>query len=165
MKADLEKSRVPQQKFTEQGDQAKRGTSPGASRSASKREIDGLKRFGVLIVDDENELRDAIVFDFKRKGFTVYSAENGIKAIELIKSNKIDLVISDIQMPECDGLALLERIRSIVTREPPSVIFITGFTDVTVEKCLARGAVKVFGKPFDRKELMKCALTTIGVNS
>lgn len=165
MKAESEKSRVPRQKFTEPDDQAKKGTRPGASSSTSKREVDGLKMFGVLIVDDERDLREALVFDFKRKGFTVYSAENGIKAIEIIKNHKIDLVISDIRMSECDGLALLERIRSTTDGNPPSVIFITGFTDVTVDECLIRGAVKVFSKPYDRKELMKCALATIGVNS
>lgn len=164
MKSDLEKSHGPRQNFTEQGDQVKKDTRPGVSSSTSKLEVGGLSSFGILIVDDEAELRDAIVFDFKRKGFTVYSAENGIKAIEILKNHKIDLVISDIRMPECDGLALLERIRSTTDGKPPSLIFITGFTDVTVDECLVRGAVMVFSKPYDRKELMKCALATIGVS-
>jgi CheY-like chemotaxis protein len=115
--------------------------------------MDDYKKYVLLIVDDEETLRNAIMFDFTRKGFTVLSAENGTKAIELVKSNRIHVVISDIRMPGGDGITLLEQIRAI---DPniPNVILVTGFAEVSEAECLAKGAKKVFQKPFDRKALM-----------
>src|SRR4051794_4953181 len=115
--------------------------------------MEDLKKYKILVVDDEEGIRDAIVFDFKRKGFTVMSAENGIKAFEIVKATKIHLVISDMRMPGGDGMSLLEEIRKY-DPQIPTVIFITGFADVTEAECLAKGARKVLAKPFDRKVLM-----------
>ncbi len=117
----------------------------------------------LLIVDDESDLRSAIVFDFKRKGFSVLSAENGTKAFELIQTNRIDLVISDVRMPSGDGLFLLEKIQSLPVKIP--LIFITGFSDVTEVECISRGAIKVFSKPFDRKLLMKSVLNVLALET
>lgn len=44
-------------------------------------------------------MRSAIVFDFKRKGFNVFDAENGRKAFDIVKDNKIDVVLTDVRMP------------------------------------------------------------------
>ena len=119
-----------------------------------------FKQYTILIVDDEETLRDTMVFDFKRKGFTVLSAENGVAAFELVKVNKVHLVISDMRMPGGDGMSLLEQIR---THYPgiPNVIFITGFADVTEEAAIAKGAKKVLSKPFDRKVLMNSVLEAL----
>lgn len=121
-----------------------------------------LKNYTLLIVDDEEILRNAMVFDFKRKGFTVVSAENGHTAFEIVKSQKIHLVISDMRMPGGDGMSLLESIRAY---DPsiPAVIFITGFVNVTEEEALAKGAHKVLSKPFDRKVLMSSVLSALGI--
>lgn len=121
-----------------------------------------LKKFTLLIVDDEEALRNSIIFDFKRKGFTILSASNGTEAFELVKNNNIHLVISDIRMPCGDGISLLEKIREY-NPDIPTVIFITGFTDSTEEECLAKGALKVFSKPYDRKALMNLVLETLGL--
>lgn len=119
-------------------------------------------KFNLLIVDDEELLRDTIVFDFKRKGFTVHSADCGSKAIELVKSHPIDLVISDMRMPGGDGMSLLKQIRERHA-SVPVVIFITGFADVSEADCLAKGAHRVVQKPFDRKVLMNSVLDALGL--
>ena len=126
--------------------------------------MEDLRKYTLLVVDDEEILRNLIVFDFERKGFNVLSAENGIQAFELVKANKIDLVISDLRMPEGDGMRLLDNIQES-GRAIPSVIFITGFADVTEAECLAKGAKKVFSKPFDRKVLMSSVLEVLGLSS
>ena len=115
------------------------------------------KQFTLLIVDDDETLRNTIAFDFKRKGFTVLSAENGNAAFEIVKKNKIHLIVSDMRMPGGDGMSLLESIRNIDSAIP-QVILVTGFADVTEEQAIAKGARKVLTKPFDRKVLMNCAL-------
>ena len=119
-----------------------------------------LKNYTLLIVDDEDVLRDTIVFDFKRKGFTVLSANCGSVALELVKSNKIDLIVSDMRMPGGDGLTLLEQARACHP-ELPVLIFITGFADVTEAECLAKGALSVVPKPFDRKLLMNSVIKAL----
>lgn len=121
-----------------------------------------FKKYTLLIVDDEDTLRKTIVFDFKRKGFTVLDADNGVKAFELVKQNKVHLVVSDMRMPGGDGMTLLENIRAY---DPaiPTVIFVTGFADVTEEQAIAKGARKVLSKPFDRKVLMNSVMESLGI--
>jgi DNA-binding NtrC family response regulator len=121
-----------------------------------------LKEYTILIVDDEEDLRDSMVFDFKRKGFTVLTAENGVKAFELIKNNTIHFVISDMRMPGGDGMDLLEKIRA---KDPklPFVILVTGYADATEAECLAKGALKVIVKPYDRKILMSSVLEALKI--
>jgi len=116
-------------------------------------------RFTILVVDDEEPLREAIAFDFKRKGFQVITAEDGTKGLEQIKAHKVDLVLSDVRMPNGDGMFLLDQIQKLERKVP--LIFITGFTDHGEAECLARGAIRVISKPFDRKFLMKCALEAL----
>lgn len=108
----------------------------------------------VLIVDDEASLRNALVFDFKRRGFTVLDAENGTQALEIVEKNKLDLVLTDIRMPNGNGVELLDAIKA---RNPdlPIVMFITGFADLTLEDAYDKGADAVFAKPFDRKLLLE----------
>ena len=125
--------------------------------------MENYKQYNVLIVDDDEALKDTIVFDFKRKGFTVLSAKNGTDAFELVKKNKIHLVISDMRMPEGDGMTLLESIRRH-DQNGPKVICVTGFADVLEEQIIAKGAMKVLIKPFDRKLLMNCALECLGIS-
>ncbi|MEW6058237.1 MAG: response regulator [Bdellovibrionota bacterium] len=124
--------------------------------------MDDFKKYTILVVDDEDILRKTIVFDFKRKGFQVLETDNGKTALELVKTNHVNLVVSDIRMPGGDGMALLEQIR---TYDPhlPMVIFITGFADITEAECISKGAKSVFTKPFDRTLLMNSVLKALGI--
>ena len=108
----------------------------------------------VLIVDDEDMLRSGLVRAFKNKGYNVLDSSNAKDALALVKGQVVDLVISDICMPEENGVTLLEKIRS---EHPaiPVVIFITGFSDFTSEQCVEKGAKAVFTKPFRIKELVQ----------
>jgi two-component system response regulator AtoC len=114
----------------------------------------------ILIVDDEEALRNAIAFDFKRKGFTVLTAENGKRALEILDENKVALVISDIRMPGGGGLELLKEIQGS-SQSRPAFILLTGFSDESEEECLALGAACIITKPFDRKKLMSSVLKAL----
>jgi two-component system chemotaxis response regulator CheY len=120
------------------------------------------KKYTILVVDDEVLLRNTIVFDLKRKGFNVLVADNGTEGLKLVKANKIHLVISDIRMPDGDGITFLEKIRE---HDPsiPVVIFITGFADITEDEVKKKGAKGVVTKPFDRKTLMASVLDSLGL--
>lgn len=121
------------------------------------------KKYTILVVDDDEMLRGAIVFDLQRKGFTVLSADNGVTALELVKKNKIHLVLSDIRMPGESGVALLEKIR-VHDPKIPVVLLMTGYADVSAEDCKKKGAKDVISKPFERNFLMESILKSLGLS-
>jgi CheY-like chemotaxis protein/Tfp pilus assembly protein PilZ len=110
----------------------------------------------VLVVDDEKLLCDAIAADFNRRGYKTICAYNG----RFVKSQQIDLVVSDIRMPDGDGIELLKNIRSH-NYEHPVVVFITGFADLSLEQAYDLGADAIFAKPFDRKIFMSAVQTAL----
>jgi CheY-like chemotaxis protein len=121
-----------------------------------------FKKFKILVVDGEETLRTAIAFDFKKKGFTVFSAENGAQAFDIVKAEKVDLVLSDMRMPGGDGMSLLESIRRY-NPDIPVLIFVTGFSEFSESECRSKGASGIFTKPYGRKELMSAVLNSLGV--
>lgn len=94
---------------------------------------DIVERKLILIVEDEAELRDYLVNRLTKLGHTVLNAADGLKALDLIKEhkNQIDLIISDVNMPELDGPGLLKQIRSDkgLTYQP-KFVFCTGGTTI-----------------------------------
>jgi DNA-binding response OmpR family regulator len=112
--------------------------------------------YTVLVVDDDDALRGALLWDLKRKGFQTLEAENGEVAFQKVQANKVHLVLTDIRMPVCDGIELLRRLKD-QNLDLPIVMFISGFSDLTPEEASDQGAEAVFTKPFDRK----CLLATI----
>jgi two-component system, chemotaxis family, chemotaxis protein CheY len=72
-----------------------------------------MKPLKVLLVDDDDLIRQLIVHWLSRKGHEVLQAENGNDATKLLTENRVDLLITDISMPDCDGLELIARARRI----------------------------------------------------
>ena len=121
-----------------------------------------LSKYTILVVDDDEDLRDLMISIFEMNGFTVVSADSGITAFELVKTTHINLVVSDMRMPGGNGLELLEKVRKY-NPEIPVVIFVTGFTDVSIKECLAKGANAVFAKPFNQIDLINSAKTALKI--
>jgi CheY-like chemotaxis protein len=113
----------------------------------------------ILIADDEVELRKAIAFDFKRRGFSVFEASSGDEAFDIVKNNSVQLILSDVRMPNGDGISLLEKVKAHNPLLP--VLLVTGFADISLEEAYDRGASAVFPKPFDRKVLIETVLKTV----
>jgi two-component system, NtrC family, response regulator HydG len=113
-----------------------------------------LKGKTVLLVDDEPDLREILAFDFKMQGCTVYEAGSGKEGFEVVKKNDIDLVVSDIRMANGTGVDLLEWIKSYNPTRP-IVFLLSGFSDVSEKDAKEKGAVALFNKPFNRKELLR----------
>ena len=72
----------------------------------------GSENFKILLVDDEPDILEIISYTLKSDGYLVYTAENGVKAIELAKKVKPDLIILDVMMPEMDGIEACQIIRN-----------------------------------------------------
>jgi CheY-like chemotaxis protein len=115
--------------------------------------MEDLKKYTVLVVDDDDDLREVMSSTFEGQGFTVLVANNGAMAYEMVQENQVDLVVSDMKMPGGDGMSLLQNLRAR-HQVVPAVIFVTGFTEVPISECLALGANQVFPKPFNQKELL-----------
>src|ERR1700741_1696376 len=115
-----------------------------------------LKQSSILIVDDEPFLREIMGGWLARVAGQVFSAGNGVQALEVLADNKIDLILSDIRMPVMDGLTLLKKIKE--TRvQTPEVIFLSGFSDVPLREAYDMGAEAILEKPISREELLDIA--------
>lgn len=108
----------------------------------------------ILVVDDELLIRDLLYDFFNNQGWQIVVAENGEKALELLKNQSFDLVLSDIKMPQLDGLRLTARLRE--THPDLPVILMTGFPSVesAVEALRAKAEDYVI-KPFNINQLFK----------
>ncbi len=106
----------------------------------------------ILIVDDEILIRYSLA-DFFSRDYTVFQATNGLEAIQVLGENKnIELVLSDVKMPEIDGIELLEKIRS--DNSDLVVILMTAFSTAELETDAKRkGAYDFLSKPFDLAKL------------
>ncbi len=109
----------------------------------------------ILVVDDEPALRSALAFDFELRDFRVLQAENGRRALDALESDRdIDIILTDVLMPVMSGVELLAQARSLTSLRQPGFVFLTGYSELTLEDALDRGAEAFFGKPFDRSTLI-----------
>ncbi len=100
----------------------------------------------IIVVDDEQNNRIALFESLSRRGYNVSVAENGAIALDIIKRNSPDLVITDIGMPEMDGLELLQQLRSMGDNLP--VLIFTGHATVdTAVRAMKLGALDYMLKP------------------
>jgi DNA-binding response OmpR family regulator len=106
----------------------------------------GLGR--ILIVDDEQSVREVLSEYFVEQGYSVETAEDGEKALALVQANAPDLVLLDVRMPGIDGLETLRRLRTIAPNL--AVIMVTANEDVGLARdTLKLGALDYVAKPFD----------------
>jgi DNA-binding NtrC family response regulator len=109
--------------------------------------------YKILVVDDEEIIRDSLSFVLEKEGYEVQKAENGKTAYEKILENHFDLVITDIEMPLMKGTDLLEKIKTLNIQT--SVIVITAFGSLeTAISALRNGASDYILKPVEFDELL-----------
>lgn len=105
-------------------------------------------KYKLLIVDDEEEVREFISERYKLMGMEIYLAQNGKEAIEILSKEKINIVISDILMPVMNGIELMKVIRNEYSMV--KAIMITGHVDLqNALNCYRYGAFNIIFKPFN----------------
>lgn len=110
------------------------------------------KKISLLIVDDEESVRDSLFNWFIEDGYSVSCAENAKTALKMIEEDQFDIILSDIKMPGMDGLEMLGRIKAM--NENAIVIMMTAFATVdTAVQALKEGAFDYVTKPFDPDDL------------
>ena len=113
----------------------------------------------ILVVDDNLKIRNLMALMLKDDGYSVSIAEDGISALRALESNEFDVLITDIRMPNMDGIELFNHVKRLYPQMP--VIFLTGNTYINaVVKGLKEGTFYYFEKPVDFK-LLKRALEHI----
>ena len=111
-----------------------------------------MKRFTILVVDDDEQILDFLRPKLKGSGYHVLTAGNGIEVLEMTKTHKPDLLVLDLMMPGKTGLEILEEIRDF---SAVPVIFLSARgTDADKIKGLELGADDYLSKPFNPDELV-----------
>ncbi|MGN8644924.1 vancomycin resistance response regulator transcription factor, VanR-F/VanR-M family [Gracilibacillus sp. HCP3S3_G5_1] len=111
-----------------------------------------MKRISILVVDDEQEIRDLIAIHLEKEGYDIIKASDGREAIQIIETTEIDLLILDIMMPKIDGYEVTRRIRG---QHNMPIIFLSAKTsDFDKVQGLVIGADDYMTKPFSPIELV-----------
>lgn len=112
------------------------------------------KAIQVLIVDDDPSILEVLEARLTAAGFRTQKAESGPEALIILKKTQVDILVSDIKMPEMSGLELLEKTRTIYPNLP--VIFLTAYGTIPdAVDAVKAGAVDYLTKPFDGKALVR----------
>ena len=109
----------------------------------------------ILVVDDEAEVRNAVDLMLSLEGHSVLHAEDGVQALESIKSNLPDVIVCDIEMPNLKGFGVLAELRENPSLSQIPVIFLTGKTDMSyLIEAMQLNVNDFLTKPFTEKELL-----------
>lgn len=108
----------------------------------------------ILVVDDEENARITLSRILRREGFEVASAGNGIEALDFLSKHKVEIVITDINMPEMNGIAFLRELNK--SYPGVNVIMITAYGEIeSYIEAMNLGAFEYINKPFRLDELKK----------
>jgi len=108
----------------------------------------------ILFVDDEPSILSALKRLFRPEGYSIFTAESGMAGLETMRTHSVDVVISDMRMPEMDGAAFLEKVRN---EFPNTVrILLTGYADInSTVSAINKGEIhKYISKPIDDQTML-----------
>ncbi|MEQ4484431.1 response regulator transcription factor [Cohnella silvisoli] len=106
----------------------------------------------ILVVDDDSEIRDVIHVYLRNEGFRVLEAENGNRALEIVRAETVQLIILDVMMPDLDGIKACLKIRE--TLNVPIIMLSAKQEDIDKITGLSTGADDYVTKPFSPLELI-----------
>lgn len=106
----------------------------------------------ILLAEDDTAMRTYLARSLEQAGYDVDAVDRGTEAVPLLESQDYDLLLSDIVMPEMDGIELAQRCAEISPNT--RVMFITGFAAVTLKASREAPRAKMLSKPFHLKDLV-----------
>ena len=109
-------------------------------------------RARILLAEDDDAMRAYLERALEQAGFAVVSVDRGTGALPLLEEEEYDLLLSDIVMPEMDGIELAQRCNEI--SPSTKVMFITGFAAVTLKASREQPHAKILSKPFHLRDLV-----------
>ena len=108
----------------------------------------------ILVVDDELELLVIFSACLGRSGCRIFTAPNGAEALKVLRTQKVDVLLSDIRMPVMDGVTLVRTLNQMET-PPPKIIFATGYGNISRREIFAMGVEALLDKPLSRPVLIE----------
>lgn len=129
--------------------------APVAADAAAKQKTADLTGHGtILLVEDEDGLRSLNARGLRSRGYTVIEAANGVEALEALEQEggQVDLVVSDVVMPEMDGPTMLAEMRK--TNPDLKIIFVSGYAEDAFGKSVPEGQFNFLPKPFTLSQLV-----------
>lgn len=112
----------------------------------------------ILSVDDSRTMREMVAMTLRKAGFEVILAEDGVNAIEVLEANNndVDVIITDLNMPNMDGLQLVRELRAKPEFKGTPILFLTTRnSDADKAQGRAAGATGWIAKPFDPQKLVQ----------
>ena len=106
----------------------------------------------ILLAEDDQVMREYLARALERSGYRVTAVDRGTAALPLIEAEEFDLLLTDIVMPEMDGIELAQKAGEL--RPDLRVMFITGFAAVTLKAGKAMPQARVLSKPFHLRDLV-----------
>ncbi|HEX7752082.1 MAG TPA: response regulator [Novosphingobium sp.] len=106
----------------------------------------------ILLAEDEPAMRAYLARALENAGYSVAAVDRGTAALPLLENEHFDLLLSDIVMPEMDGIELAQRCAEVSPQT--KVMFITGFAAVTLKASREAPQAKVLSKPFHLRDLV-----------
>ena len=117
----------------------------------------------ILAVDDSASMRQMVSFTLKGAGYDVEEAADGKQALDLAKSGKFNLVISDVNMPVMDGISLIKELRTLADYKfTPILMLTTESTSDKKQEGKAAGATGWIVKPFNPDQLLNTIKKVLG---
>jgi two-component system cell cycle response regulator CpdR len=108
--------------------------------------------FRILLAEDEQVMREYLARALERSGYEVVAVDSGTAAAPLLEAERFDLLLTDIIMPEMDGIQLAQYCNMV--SPTTNVIFITGFSGVALRAGASIPNAKILAKPFHLKDLV-----------
>jgi len=109
----------------------------------------------ILIVDDSASMRQLVTFSLKSAGYEVISAVHGKDGLEKLKACKVDMIVTDLNMPEMDGISLIKSVRSNpASKFTPIVMLTTESQETRKQEGKIAGVSGWLVKPFKPEELV-----------
>lgn len=109
--------------------------------------------YRILLAEDDQLMREYLTRALERSGYRVAAVDRGTAALPLLESETFDLLLTDIVMPEMDGIELAQKAQEIAPEM--RVMFITGFAAVTLKAGKAVPQARVLSKPFHLRDLVR----------
>tara|TARA_R110000787_G_scaffold58971_4_gene133851 strand:+ start:281 stop:655 length:375 start_codon:yes stop_codon:yes gene_type:complete len=106
----------------------------------------------ILLAEDDDAMRQYLARALERSGYDVLSVDRGTAALPLLETDRFDLLLTDIVMPEMDGIELAQHAAKVAP--DMRIMFITGFAAVTLKAGKAVPQAKVLSKPFHLRDLV-----------
>ncbi len=122
--------------------------------------MSGAKK--ILVVEDDDETRQLLRMALERRGYTVFTAEDGLRGFEEALCSLPDLIVTDVTMPAADGAHLIRRVRDTKELSTTPIIVTTGFGTGNATFTLSQGADAYEPKPINPDSFMATVERLIG---